>query len=55
MKTDEVLKSFDLLMKRKNQRKLSGSYEARAYREQAKLLKEHFQFLESRERCDNNE
>jgi len=48
MRTDEVLKSFDLLMKRKNQHKLSGSYEARAYREEAKRLKEHY-FNGSRE------
>ncbi len=53
MKTDEVLKSFDLLMKRKNQRKLSGSYEAKAYKEQAKLLREHYQFALSYEKRAN--
>ncbi len=52
MKTDEILKSFDLLMKRKNQRKLSGSYEVKAYREEAKRLKEHY-FNVLRE-TDNN-
>ncbi len=44
MKTDEVLKCFDLLIKRKHKRKLSGAYEAKAYREEAKHLREHYQF-----------
>jgi len=43
MRSDAILKSFDLLMKRKNQRRLSGAYEAKAYKEQAKLLREHYQ------------
>ncbi len=50
MKTDEILKSFDTLMKRKNQRRLSGALERRAYREEAKKLKEHLQFIRSYER-----
>ncbi len=50
MKTDEILKSFDSLMKRKNQRRLSGAYEARAYRKEAKKLKERYQFVQSYER-----
>ncbi len=45
MKSDEILKYFNLLMKRKNQRKLSGAWEARAYREEAKRLKGHYQFI----------
>lgn len=55
MKTDEILKSFDLLMKRKNQRKLSGTYEAKAIREEAKRLKEHLQFIQSYERHRKND
>jgi|TARA_B100002003_G_scaffold45814_1_gene41138 hypothetical protein len=50
MRSDEILKSFDVLMKCKNQRKLSGSYEAKAYKEQAKILKEHYQFALSYEK-----
>ena len=50
MKIDEILKSFDSLMKRKNQHKLSGAYEAKAYREEAKRLKEHYQFALSYEK-----
>ncbi len=50
MKTDEILKSFDSLMKRKNQRRLSGAYEAKAYKEEARLLKEHYQFALSYEK-----
>ncbi len=50
MRSDAILKSFDLLMKRKNQRKLSGAYEAKAYKEQAKLLREHYQFALSYEK-----
>ncbi len=53
MKIDEVLKLFDSLMKRKNQRKLSGSYEAKAYREEAKRLKDHY-FNVLRETGNNN-
>jgi hypothetical protein len=45
VRSDEVLRHFDLLMKRKHQRKLSG-----AYREQAKRLREHYQFLLSYEK-----
>ena len=50
MKPDAILKLFDSLMKRKNQRKLSGAYEAKAYKEQAKLLREHYQFALSYEK-----
>lgn len=50
MRSDTILKSFDSLMKRKHQRKRSGAYEAKAYREEAKLLKEHYQFVISYER-----
>ena len=50
MRSDEILKSFDTLMRRKNQRKLSGTYEAKAYKEQAKLLREHYQFALSYEK-----
>ncbi len=50
MKADEILKYFDLLIKRKNQRKLSGAWEARAYREEAKRLKEHYQLALSCEK-----
>ncbi len=53
MKADEILKSFDSLMKRKNQRKLSGSYEVKAYREEAKRLKDHY-FNVLRETGNNN-
>ena len=49
MRSDEILKSFDTLMKRKNQSKLSGAYEARAYKEEVKLLREHYQFALSYE------
>ena len=49
MRSDEILKSFDTLMKRKNQRKLSGAYEAKAYKDQAKLLREHYYFTLSYE------
>jgi hypothetical protein len=55
MKTDEVLKSFDLLMKRKNRFKLSGAYEARAYREQAKLLGKHYLVALSCEKKSNHD
>ncbi len=50
MKTDEVLKSFDLLVKRKHKRRLSGASEARAYREEAKRLKEHYMFALNNEK-----
>ncbi len=50
MKTDEILKSFDTLMWRKNQRKLSGGCESKAYKEQAKLLREHYHFALSSEK-----
>jgi hypothetical protein len=43
VRSDEVLKYIDLLMKRKHQRKLSGAYEARAYKEEFQKLKEHYQ------------
>ncbi len=55
MKTDEILKSFDTLMKRKNQRKLSGALERKAYKSEAQKLKEHLQFVQSYERYNNNE
>ncbi len=44
MRSDEILKSFDTLMKRKNQRKLSGALERKAYKSEAQKLKEHLQF-----------
>ncbi len=53
MRSDEILKCFHLLMKRKNQLKHSGSYEAKAYKEQAKLLKEHYEFALSYEKQTN--
>jgi hypothetical protein len=40
-------------MKRKNQSKLSGAYEAKAYKEEAQLLKEHYQFTVSCEKRAN--
>jgi hypothetical protein len=40
-------------MKRKNQRKLSGSYDAQAYKEEAQLLKEHYGFALNNENRTN--
>ena len=42
---DEILMSFHLLMKRKHQHKRLGSCEAKAYREEAKRLKEHLKYI----------
>ena len=50
MRSDEILEFLDLLMKKKHKRKLSGAYEARAYREEAGRLREHYQFALSCER-----
>jgi hypothetical protein len=50
MKSDEILKSFDSLMKKKHKRRLSGAYEARAYKEEVQLLKEHYLFALSYEK-----
>ncbi len=50
MEPDELLRLFHSLMKRKNQRKLSGAYEAKAYKEEARRLKEHYEFALSFER-----
>ncbi len=55
MKIDEVLKLFDSLMKKKHKRRLSGAYEARAYREEARRLKEHYYFALSNEGCSNQD
>ncbi len=44
MRSDAILKLFDKLMKRKHQCKPTGAYEAKAYKEEAQLLKEHYQF-----------
>ena len=53
MTPNDILKNFHSLMKRKNQRKLSGSYEVKAYKEQAQLLKEHYQFTVNCEKRAN--
>ena len=50
MTPDEILKSHDLLMKKKHKRKLSGTYEARAYREESKRLREGHQFALNNEK-----
>lgn len=43
MRSDEILKSIDSLIKKKHNRRLSGAYEARAYREEVNRLKEQYQ------------
>ena len=53
MRSDEIIKSFDSLMKKKQKKRLSGSYEVRAYREEVKRLKEHYQFALSYEKRAN--
>ncbi len=53
VRSDAVLKLFDTLMKRKHQRKLSGSYEVKAYKEEAQLLKEHYEFASTCEKRVN--
>ncbi len=55
MTSNEILKFFDTLMKRKNQRKLSGALERKAYKSEAQKLKEHLQFVQSYERRNDNE
>ncbi len=54
MQTDAVLLLFHSLMQKKHERKLSGSYEAKAYKEQAKLLREHYQYVLSCEKSTNH-
>ncbi len=49
MKSDEILESFDSLMGKKHERKLSGAYEARAYREEFQKLKKHYHRALSKE------
>ncbi len=45
MTLNEILTHLHLLMKEKNHRKLSGSYEILAYREEANKLKQHCRFV----------
>jgi hypothetical protein len=45
MTQDEILTHLHLLMKKKSSRKLSGSYEIRAYREEAQRLKQRCRLI----------
>ena len=53
MRSDEILKSLDTLIKSRHQRKLSGSYEIKAFKEEVQLLKEHYEFALSYEKRAN--
>ncbi len=50
MTSDEILKSFDLLMKNKHKKSLSGSWERKAYKKESKRLREHYKFALSYEK-----
>lgn len=45
MTLDETLTYLHSLMKKKHSRKLSGSYEIRAYREEAQRLRQHCRII----------
>ncbi len=55
MKADELLRLFHLLMKKKHEKKISGSWECKAHEREALRLKEHYFFALGNEGCSNHD
>ncbi len=53
MKADEVLSSFEMLMKKKHKRRLSGAWERKAYEKEAERLRENYLFAVNYEGKNN--